>query len=101
MSLLRAFNGETYTTCVSSTSFPSTAFQTRSSIAERKAESVLPEPVGAAISVCSPRLMAGQARACGSVGAENLFRNQSRTAGWKYSSSFINDSQCTTNETLC
>ena len=38
--------------------------RTRSSIAARKAASVLPEPVGAAISVCRPAWIAGQASAC-------------------------------------
>ena len=50
--------------------------------AERKAASVLPEPVGAAISVSSPPAIAGQPCACGSVGPSGKRRsNQARTAG--------------------
>ena len=37
----------------------------------KNAARVLPEPVGAAISVCCPRAMAGQPSACGSVGSPN------------------------------
>ncbi len=37
-------------------------------MAERKAARVLPEPVGAAISVCRPSRIAGQPSRCGGVG---------------------------------
>ncbi len=48
----------------------------------RNAASVLPEPVGAAISVLSPRAMAGQPRRCGSLGPAGKRRaNQARTTG--------------------
>ena len=49
----------------------------------RKAASVLPEPVGALISVCVPPPIASQALSCTSVGAEKALRNQPATAGWK------------------
>ena len=38
---------------------------------QRKAVSVLPLPVGARMSVDSPRAIAGQPRVCGGVGASN------------------------------
>ena len=47
-----------------------------------KADSVLPEPVGAAIRVWRPALIAGQAPAWAAVGARNVFANQAATAGW-------------------
>ena len=50
------------------------------SMAQRNAASVLPLPVGARISVDSPRAMAGQPSACGGVGASNDAWNQSATA---------------------
>ena len=46
---------------------------------QRNAVSVLPDPVGARISVCSPDAMAGQPRSCASVGAGNEVENQART----------------------
>ena len=49
-------------------------------MAQRKAVSVLPLPVGARISVDSPRAIAGQPCACGGVGASKEARNQSATA---------------------
>ena len=51
---------------------PSTPCRTSSSIAARNAASVLPEPVGAAISTCRPAWIAGQACACAAVGAAKL-----------------------------
>ena len=45
------------------------------------AASVLPEPVGAAISVCLPCDTASQPIACACVGAANCPLNQSRTMG--------------------
>ncbi len=48
----------------------------------RKAASVLPDPVGAAISVCRPAAISPQPWACGAVGpAGNLLANQVLTAG--------------------
>ena len=46
-----------------------------------KAASVLPEPVGAAISVWRPALISGQASACAAVAAAKLVSNQAATAG--------------------
>ena len=45
----------------------------------RKAVRVLPDPVGARISVWSPAAMAGQPRACASVGSGNDVENHVRT----------------------
>ena len=82
MSFDSALSGETYTTCVVSSSRPATAWRTRPSMAARNAARVFPEPVGAATSVARPSLMAGQARACGPVGPAGKRRpNQPATAG--------------------
>ena len=48
---------------------------------QRNAASVLPLPVGARISVDSPRAIAGHPSCCGLVGAGNAPANHSRTAG--------------------
>ena len=55
----------------------------RRSSAHRNAASVLPEPVGAEISTCSPVAIAGQACAWAGVGSANAPVNQSRTPGLK------------------
>src|ERR1039458_5339236 len=53
-------------------------------MATRNAASVLPDPVGAAMSVSLPAATACQPKACASVGpAGYLRRNHSATAGWK------------------
>ena len=57
--------------------------RTRESIAERNAASVLPEPVGAAMSVCRPSRIGGQPSRCGGVGSPSRSLNQVWTAGWK------------------
>src|SRR5213594_4009412 len=49
---------------------------------ERKAASVLPDPVGAAISTSVPDAMAGQLLACTSVGELKRPRNHSAMIGW-------------------
>ncbi len=50
----------------------------------RKPASVLPEPVGAAMSVSVPDAMCGQPSRCGGVGPSGKRRrNHSPTAGWK------------------
>ena len=49
----------------------------------RKAARVLPLPVGAWMSVCSPRAIAAQPSAWACVGASKLASNHSRTAGEK------------------
>ena len=69
MSALRALRGETYSTRSSSPRWPSKLARVRSSMAERNAHRVLPEPVGAATRVWRPSLMWGQAAAWGAVGA--------------------------------
>src|ERR1700761_5727177 len=53
------------------------------SIHHRNAASVFPVPVGARISVDSPRAIAGQPSIWGRVGSVKTASNQSRTAGWK------------------
>ena len=47
----------------------------------RNAASVLPVPVGARMSVDSPRAIAGHPSRCGLVGAGNAVENHARTAG--------------------
>ena len=51
-------------------------------MAARKAASVLPEPVGAAMSVGRPALIAAQASVCAGVGAGKVLANHAATAGW-------------------
>ena len=81
MSLLSARSGETYTTWVSSASECWTPSRTSASMAQRNAASVLPEPVGAAISVWPPAAIAGQACRWHSVGSPRCAANQPATAG--------------------
>jgi hypothetical protein len=69
-------------TWVASASGASRPCRTRSSIAARKAASVLPDPVGAAMRVWRPALIAGHASACAGVGEAKLSANQLTTAGW-------------------
>src|ERR1700733_8495718 len=69
-------------TCVAFGSGASRPCRTRSSIAARKAASVLPDPVGAAMRVWRPALIAGHALACAGVGEVKLPANQFATAGW-------------------
>ncbi len=52
---------------------------------QRNAVSVLPLPVGARISVFSPRAMAGQPSRWGAVGCSKTARNQEAVSGWKSS----------------
>src|SRR3954469_12857120 len=47
----------------------------------RNAASVLPDPVGAEMSTCSPEAIAGHACSWAGVGAANAAPNQLRTAG--------------------
>src|SRR5580704_11371539 len=81
MSLTRAFRGETYRTSVRSWRSPASALRTRRSMQARKAAKVLPEPVGAEISVVRPARMCGHPCSWGSVGVPNRWTNQSRTRG--------------------
>ena len=73
-------------TRVSSGSSPYAASRTRRSIDHRKADSVLPEPVGAQISVSDPDAIAGQPSRWGGVGSPKVRRNHSRTGALKRSS---------------
>src|SRR5262245_49758709 len=50
-------------------------------MAHRKAASVLPVPVGAAMSVCLPAAIAGQPCRCGAVGSPSVSRNHAATVG--------------------
>src|SRR6185437_8452041 len=50
-------------------------------MAARKAASVFPEPVGAAITTLRRALINGQASACAGVGAAKVSSNQAATAG--------------------
>ena len=62
---------------------PSRPCRTSASIAARNAASVLPEPVGAAISTCRPAWIAGQASRLRRRSARRSCRsNQAATAGW-------------------
>src|ERR1700761_3662810 len=53
---------------------------------QRKAVSVLPVPVGARMSVDSPRAMAGQPSRWGAGGCWKAARNQAAVMGWKSAS---------------
>src|SRR6266511_3676288 len=61
---------------------PAAPCVTRWLIDHKKAASVLPEPVGAAISVSQPLAMCCQPEACGGVGVPNRWVNQRATNGW-------------------
>ena len=80
-SLLRAFKGETYKTWVRSSSSPASACLNRLSRQDRKAASVLPDPVGAAMRRSVPDAIAGQLRACTSVGEPKRSPNQFAITG--------------------
>ena len=64
-----------------SRSSPARALQTRRLMQARKAASVLPDPVGAEISVVCPARMWGHPCSCGSVGVEKRAVNHSCTSG--------------------
>src|SRR6185503_4696712 len=83
-------------TCVESSRRPSKPSRTRSSMAERNAARVFPDPVGAAMRVFRCFLISGHARNCGSVAAGKVCANQRATAGWKISR-FIRDGHYTSN----
>ena len=55
-------------------------------MADRKAASVLPLPVGAQIRVCWPAVIGGHPWICAAVGSGNDAANQARTAGENASS---------------
>ena len=75
-----ARSGETYSTRVRCFAGGGSVVMRRSR-EERNAVSVLPEPVGAQISVCAPPTMAGQPCTWGAVGSGKEVANHSRTAG--------------------
>ena len=78
MSLLSAFNGETYRM----RTFPAAqAPVTSLSIPQRNAASVLPVPVGALTRTCAPAAISGHAFCWTSVGRPTACRNHSATRG--------------------
>src|SRR6476619_2118976 len=85
MSTASAFSGEMYRTR-QRRSFSGTGSNMTRLMHQRNAVSVLPLPVGARMSVDSPRAIAGQPSACGGVGASKEALNHSRTGEWKRSS---------------
>ena len=76
MSEARDFSGEMYSTRTPSSSAPRAASAFMRSMSSRKAASVLPVPVGALTSTCSPAAMAGQAARWTAVGSPNVLENQ-------------------------
>ena len=86
MSLLSAFSGEMYSTRVAP---GSEAPDAKAFNAQRKAVRVLPLPVGAVMTRCSPAAMRGQLRSCTSVGAGKRSLNQAATPGWKAASAVM------------
>src|SRR5262245_25440921 len=60
---------------------PGRGWDTRRSMPHRKAASVLPDPVGARMSVWSPAAIAGHPSDWAAVGAGKLVENQAWTAG--------------------
>src|SRR5918995_948889 len=88
MSTASALSGETYTTCgPMPIAAPLSCARYRRSMHTRNAASVLPEPVGAAMSVLLLAAISRQPRAWGSVGPSGKRRpNHVRTAGWNVSS---------------
>ena len=83
MSLLSAFNGETYTTLVRSGKSPLRAKRTSRSRQIRNAAKVLPEPVGAESKTSRPARISGQPACWGSVGRSKRPANHSATSGSK------------------
>ncbi len=76
-----ARSGEMYSTRVRWVRPSGRCEVTSRSIDARNAVSVLPDPVGAQISVCSPLAMCGHPMIWGGVGSGNEDANHSRTAG--------------------
>ena len=85
-STARARSGERYTRRVRRTPSSGGGVLASRSRPQRKAASVLPEPVGASTSVWAPAAMAGQPWRWAGVGSGNDVSNQARTAGEKASS---------------
>ncbi len=78
-----AFNGEMYNTRHRAVLSDGAGVEAMRSSAHKKAASVLPEPVGATTSVCSPPEIACHACCCASVGRANAEPNQSRVMAEK------------------
>src|ERR1700677_3610684 len=84
-SAARAFRGDRYTTRhPRSASAPDASPDRIINLSRhhRNAVSVLPVPVGASISVDSPRAIAGHPSTCGAVGLSNTARNHFAVMGW-------------------
>ena len=81
MSFDSAFSGDTYTTRVTSCSPPAAPSRTSESMAARNAASVLPEPVGAAISAWLPLAIAGHASSCAGVAPSGKRAGEPRLHG--------------------
>jgi hypothetical protein len=81
MSLLSALSGEMYTTWVWSSRSPVIDRRNNRSMHDKNADSVLPEPVGAAINVLRPAAISGQPSRWGSVGAPKRPANHSAISG--------------------
>src|SRR6185436_10720786 len=80
-STARALSGDTYSTR-QRRAFGGCGENINRSRHHRNAVNVLPLPVGARISVDSPRAIAGQPSACGAVGSSKAALNQARTGEW-------------------
>lgn len=84
-STARARSGEMYRSRVRA-SRSGTSLVINRSIPKRKADSVLPEPVGETINPFAPRAICGHPNVCGGVGAGNDVSNHARTGREKWSS---------------
>src|SRR5687767_5977062 len=82
----RAFSGETYRTRSLLSGSSGAGSLINRSRHHRNAARVLPDPVGAQISVCCPAAIFGQPSDCADVGSANAARNQSAVAGEKLES---------------
>src|SRR5690606_4246645 len=78
-----AFRGETYSTRQRRCGSSGGGSVSNRSIAARNAASVLPDPVGATTSACSPEAIASHAPACACVGASNAPSNHARVGAEK------------------
>src|SRR3981189_21215 len=88
-SCANAFIGETYNTRQRRLGSAGLGSEASLSRHHRNAASVLPEPVGARIKVCSLLAMAAQPCSWAEVGAANVPANHARVAGLKRSRTFF------------
>ena len=79
----KARSGDMYNTRVRCKRSSGKGSSDRRSIAHKNAERVLPDPVGARISVWSPAAIAGQPWSCAGAGSAKVPSNQSRTGSEK------------------